>query len=370
VRVLHAAAEIAGQASILCRALRDRGIDATALAYNAQYPAYPTDVLLPYDGRPPVPRLLGYLKTALRFTGRYDLIHVHFGRSLVPPWNLDLPVHRLLGTPLVFHFHGCDVRRRVMMLERHPGQAACAECDPFCIPGRQIQVIAQSARHGRATYVSTPDLLESVPHAEHLPVALDVAAWRGAGAARPDALAPQPPAAPKPRADGRFVVLHVPTNRLIKGTRWIEQGVARAREAEPRIEWRLLEGAAWSEVREAMLAADLVIDQVFLGWYGLVAVEAMALGKPVVGFIRPDFEPLARSLGLPLVRTTKENVAQAVLDLARDPLRRAELGARGIDYALRVHDAPVLAARLAARYEEILAGRGTRGRAAGAAGAA
>jgi len=181
MKVLHAAAEIAGQASILCRALRELGVDATALAYNAQYPVYPTDILLPYDGKPRVPRLLGYLKTAARFTGRYDLIHVHFGRGLVPPWNPDLPVHRALGTKLVFHFHGCDVRNRALMLARH-ASAACTECEPFCVPERQRRVIAQSRKYGATTYVSTPDLLESVPHAEHLPVALDVAAWAGPGA--------------------------------------------------------------------------------------------------------------------------------------------------------------------------------------------
>ncbi|MEO6463441.1 MAG: glycosyltransferase, partial [Candidatus Eisenbacteria bacterium] len=124
MKVLHAAAEIAGQASILCRALRAHGVDATALAYNAQYPAYPTDVLVPHDGKPAVPRLLGYLSTAARFIGRYDLVHVHFGRSLVPPWNLDLPLHKALGTKLVFHFHGCDARNRGLMLERHPDSAA------------------------------------------------------------------------------------------------------------------------------------------------------------------------------------------------------------------------------------------------------
>jgi glycosyltransferase involved in cell wall biosynthesis len=357
MKVLHAAAEIAGQASILCRGLRALGVDATALAYNAEYPAYPTDILLPHDRKSPVPRLLGYLATAARHTGRYDLVHVHFGRSLVPPWNLDLPVHRLLGTPLVFHFHGCDVRRRAMMLENHPGQAACAECEPFCLPERQRRVIAQSLEFGAATFVSTPDLLESVPHAEHLPVALDVAAWREAR--------------PAPRRDDRVVVLHVPTHRLIKGTRWIEQGVQEARAVDPRIEWRLLENAAWSDVRAAMMDADVIVDQVFLGWYGLVAVEAMALGKAVVGFIRPDFEPLARSLGLPLVRTTKERVAGAVLELARDHARRSELGARGVDYALRVHDTPVVAGRVAARYREILAAAAERrgGRRAAGAGA-
>ena len=348
MKVLHAAAEIAGQASILCAALRARGIDATALAYNAQYPAYPTDVLVPHDGKPALPRLLGYLSTAARFIGRYDLVHVHFGRSLVPPFNVDLPVHRALGTKLVFHFHGCDVRNRALMLERHPLAAACAECDPFCVPERQRRAIAQSARYGAATFVSTPDLLESVPHAEHLPVALDVPAWQASAAAgaRPD--------------DGRVRVLHVPTNRLIKGTRWIEQGMARATAADPRLDYRLLEHAAWADVRAAMAQADVVIDQVFLGWYGLVAVEAMALGKPVVGFIRPDFEERARALDLPLVRCTKDDVGEVVRALAADPARRAALGEAGRAYASRVHDAGVIAARLAATYTHVLAGGGAR----------
>ncbi len=343
MKVLHAAAEIAGQASILCAALRGLGVDATALAYNAQYPAYPTDVLVPHDGKPALPRLLGYLSTAARFIGRYDLVHVHFGRSLVPPYNFDLPVHRALGTKLVFHFHGCDARNRALMLERHPLAAACAECDPFCVPERQRRAIAQSARYGAATFVSTPDLLESVPHAEHLPVALDVGAWQAA-------------AGPAAGSDDRVRVLHVPTNRLIKGTAWIGRGMERAGEADPRIDYRLLEHAAWTDVREAMARADIVIDQVFLGWYGLVAVEAMALGKPVVGFIRPDFEARARALDLPLVRCTKDDVGDVVRALAADPARRAALGEAGRAYVRRQHDAPVIAARLLATYEAALSG--------------
>ena len=37
-----------------------------------------------------------------------------------------------------------------------------------------------------------------------------------------------------------------------------------------------------------LAAADLVVDQLVLGWYGAVAVEAMALGRPVLAYIRED----------------------------------------------------------------------------------
>src|SRR6058998_2007963 len=34
--------------------------------------------------------------------------------------------------------------------------------------------------------------------------------------------------------------------------------------------------------------ADLLVDQLLTGWYGAVAVEMMALGKPVVCYLRED----------------------------------------------------------------------------------
>jgi len=76
----------------------------------------------------------------------------------------------------------------------------------------------------------------------------------------------------------------------------------------------------------------------------------------VVGFIRGDFEPRARELGLPLVRCTKDDVGEVVAALAADPARRAALGEEGRAYARRVHDAPVIARRLVETYRAALGG--------------
>lgn len=342
MRVLHAAAEIAAQAGVLAEALRGVGVAAESWAYNAEYNAFPSDRALGYDARPILPRVLGYLKTTLQAAGRFDLLHVHFGRSLVPPLNLDLPLHAALGTPMVFHFHGCEVRNRLHMLQRH-ARAACTECDPFCVPARQKQVIAQARRYGRAILVSTPDLLESVPDAEHFPVAIDLDRW-----------SPLPPAEWQPSAPGRLRVLHAPTNRLIKGTRLVVEAVEAARRRVPGIEFELLEGVPWLELRERMRRVDVVVDQMFLGWYGLTAVEAMALEKPVLGFLRADFEP--RAGDLPLLRVESvASLANALVELAEDAVLRSAAGAAGRAYAARVHAAPVLARRLLALYETVVA---------------
>src|SRR5262245_34248156 len=131
MRVLHAPAEIAGQASILARALRGLGVEAHSLAYNPGLPQYQPDEMRGYDDQPLLPRYLGYLASTARNLWRWDVYHFHFGRTLIPPHNLDLALHGWMGRKVVFHYHGCDVRDRAMMRARHT-HATCTECDPFC----------------------------------------------------------------------------------------------------------------------------------------------------------------------------------------------------------------------------------------------
>ena len=42
------------------------------------------------------------------------------------------------------------------------------------------------------------------------------------------------------------------------------------------------------EARKRYETADILIDQLLAGWYGGLAVELMALGKPVICYIRED----------------------------------------------------------------------------------
>ncbi len=54
-----------------------------------------------------------------------------------------------------------------------------------------------------------------------------------------------------------------------------------------RFEFTLVEGLHREEAKRLYERADLFVDQLILGWYGGVAVELMALGKPVIAHIRP-----------------------------------------------------------------------------------
>src|SRR5438105_3843196 len=212
-------------------------------------------------------------------------------------------------------------------------RGACTECAPFCIPPRQRRILASAARHADLELVSTPDLLESATRAIHFPVAADLSEY---------------PFTP-PKGAARLV-LHAPTNRLIKGTRHVERAYEQARRGFPGTEFVVVERKPWKELRDLMMLADVVVDQVFMGWYGMVAVEAMAMGKPVLCFIRPDFEPLLRDC--PIVRCTLEDLPERLAELLGDPARCRALGEAGRAYVEREHAHTALARKLVELYRD------------------
>jgi glycosyltransferase involved in cell wall biosynthesis len=108
--------------------------------------------------------------------------------------------------------------------------------------------------------------------------------------------------------------------------------------------------------------ADLVIDQLLVGWYGGMAVEAMALGKPVISYIREGdlrFIPPAMSSQLPIIRATPSTLYDVLsewLTVRRQELSR--VGSRSRAYVERWHDPLWIANRLKREYETIVAERG------------
>ena len=139
------------------------------------------------------------------------------------------------------------------------------------------------------------------------------------------------------------MVVHAPTDRAVKGSRHVIEAVELLRAEGVRVRLELLEGLTHDKVRELTGAADIVVDQLMIGWYGGFAVEAMALAKPVVCFIREDQNPFGASL--PIVRATPSTLVDRLRELLADPARLAELGAAGRKFVETEHDPRRLARR-------------------------
>jgi glycosyltransferase involved in cell wall biosynthesis len=153
------------------------------------------------------------------------------------------------------------------------------------------------------------------------------------------------------------LVVHAPFQPGVKGTRFVLDAVERLKAEGVELEFVLLEGKTIEEARRLYERADLLVDQLLLGWYGGIAVELMALGKPVVCHIREsDLGVLPEEMRaeLPIIPATTETI----YDVLREWLtqRRSELpevGRRGRAFVERWHDPVKIAEGLKDVYAEI-----------------
>ncbi|HVL87305.1 MAG TPA: glycosyltransferase [Candidatus Thermoplasmatota archaeon] len=339
MRILHAPAVVGGNAWTLSRAERRLGLDSrVALAVPNAF-GYRHDDLVVADGDGALARLAKLSRYAWRAARTYDAFHFNYGHTLLDfPQRgldlLDLPLFRATGKPLVVTFQGCDVRPGVPDLSH--GQRGCPDCDPRWNAGkaRRARRIAKAAS---TIFCLNPDLLTLVP-GEFLPYT----------AVEPSEWTPAPP-----REDGGPVrILHAPSNRAFKGSDVIEAAVHRLAKRRP-IEYVLVEKVPHARVRALYESADIVVDQVRVGWYGGLAVEAMALGKPVLAYIREadlEFVPDDFARDLPIVRTTPESIERDLERLVDAPDERRRVGERSRRFVERHHDPTRIARRVAKAY--------------------
>ncbi len=108
--------------------------------------------------------------------------------------------------------------------------------------------------------------------------------------------------------------------------------------------------------------ADIICDMLTLGYYGAGVREGLMLGKPVVCFMRPEWMEKMRSEipdyvdEMPIVSATPETVHDVLVDLIENPAKRAEIGRRSREFALKWLSADAAAAHFDKVYRGLLAG--------------
>jgi glycosyltransferase involved in cell wall biosynthesis len=301
LRVTHCPVNTAGIPWTNVEAQRRLGVDARLVVFN-RYRLHPeADWSL---DRPQglVAAQAAQWRAFAKLAPRTDVFHFYFGLTLVPK-SVQFSLLRALRKRSVMHFLGSDIR------------------------GKAPEELAWARRAG-TRIVGSYDAARWVPDALVIPPGIDLRR-----------IEPAPPADRE-----RPVVIHAPSSRRRKGT---EHVVAAC--AELPVELEIVEGLRHDEAFERFRSADIVVDQLNAGWYGVFAIECMALGKPVVTFLHEEAvrrTEEAFDLEVPLVGATKETLRDALRPLVVSFEERRRIGAAGRAYVERVHDADAVAARL------------------------
>jgi hypothetical protein len=344
MKVLHLPTTVGGMGWALAEAERAHGVDARVLAlYQNEY-LYPADIDLRLEQRGVTGRLRGHLAAFVRYRTGFDAYHFNYGSSLVHFLRrgitlLDLPFYDSRARKIVT-FNGCDARQKfpTMARNRTAGNcvAACFEDDCYggmCNSGEldrnRRRAIEKAERHADHLFAVNPDLLYFLP--------------REKTTFLPYAVVRRNTALKERFFEGDAVhIVHAPTQRAAKGTPAILAALDQLRSEEgDRVRVTLVENCSQQRAQEIYRSADLVIDQLLVGWYGAVAVEAMYMGVPVACYINDDhlqLVPAAMARDLPLLRVTPATLLTQLRCFVRDREAAVDLGARGRAFAESWHD--------------------------------
>ncbi len=245
---------------------------------------------------------------------------------------------RRAGIHVALLFHGSDIRSPSRHRER-------ARWSPFG-PGGWDQtaalerVTAENAALVREldlpVFVSTPDLFHDVAHAQWLPVVVDPQRWHTERAALVGRERP--------------LVVHIPSRSIVKGTDLIDPVLQRLAD-EGLIDYRSITGLSNDEMVGAYGEADVVVDQLRIGTYGVAACEAMAAGRVVISHVDTDARREVRDragLEVPIVEATADTLEHVVRELVSDPRPALALAASGPAFVNELHDGSASALALAA----------------------
>jgi glycosyltransferase involved in cell wall biosynthesis len=309
LRVVHCPVNMGSMGWTNVQMLRRKGVDARLVLFEPRrLRPYEVDIVLNrpqnfWRGQ------LVQLRAFASLLPKTDIFHFYFGLTLVPK-SIQFPVLKAFGKKSVFHFLGSDIR------------------------GKTPEELAYG-RRADAQIVGSYDAIRWIPEAEVVPVGLDLSKYD-----------------PTPVShNGKVRIVHAPTKRTVKGT----EAVISACEQLP-VELDLIENLRHNEAVERYRQADIVVDQLKVGWYGVFAIEGMALGKPVVTFLHDAaVERTERTFGVevPIVSATEETLVERLRPLVESAEERRRLGEAGRAYVEQVHDAEKVADRLIEIYERL-----------------
>ncbi len=320
--ILHGTIDIANQMFTLTKELKMRGYLACSLNYYPNYLAYEkADYTLDINMFTDIKEANYFYRHVMkRYIEHFDIFHFHFGTSLTLD-NSDLPLLSELNKKIFMHHWGSDVRRYSLSVRYNP-YTVVKVSDEYSIL-KKLEMLGKFIKTcfvaDYELYLHVKDFYEKIII---LPQAINLDNY--------DFIPPQS------KIKNKIRIVHAPTNRVVKGTNFVLRAINELYESY-KIELILVENMSHQRALEIYKSADIIIDQLCIGTYGLFALEAMALGKPVIAYINEEFSKFYPQ-DLPIISANPDNVKQVLKNVLDNIEILDEISYRSRKYVERYHD--------------------------------
>lgn len=283
-----------------------------------------------------------------------DRLHFYCDRGILPPIapltfdTRELKIYRLMGIPVFLYTYGADVR--TIEETRILGEPnCCTECESvgtacICTKNRKDENIARLSDLVRTVFCMG-DMCEYVPFARkdlfYWPVDIEGEAQK------------YRPVYPEAIEEGPLRIVHATNHRQFKGTHFLEEAVKDLRMDGFDVELCIVEKTSNLVALDMYRSADIVFDQCLVGFHGYFALESMAMGKPVMCFIRKPAEYLLSVSECPIINTNMYTLKDDIRALYRDRMTLRSIGVRSRQYVEKYFSLRAFAERLHRSYKEI-----------------
>jgi len=357
MRILHLPTNIAGNSWGLSQGEKKIGLESEVLVFGTNYLSYPADKIISVPKNPlfRIPVYLGKsLYFFLNYRTKYDIFHFDFGSSfldyprIMSAW--DLPYYPS-KTKLFVTYNGCDARQKYPTMKR----AAIAAChNPKCYGGMcnsgrwdliRKKKMAKFALYTNHMFAVNPDLLWFLPNDKASFLPYTVPNWY------------EEIEKPSFSIRRKLRIVHAPTNREAKGSEIILKALHNLESKFPNaIETVLVEGKSHTEATAIYKNADLIVDQILIGWYGGLAVEVMRMGKPVAVYIREEdlhFIPqgMRKDIDDAFIRIQPNTIEEVLTKYISDRKALREKAENAYDYVYKWHDPVKIALQVKEYYD-------------------
>lgn len=278
---------------------------------------------------------------------KYDVFHFFFNRGILPSWKwggihpFELFMLKLFKKRLFVYAFGGDVRtqEKTQALGKYNCCNHCPSIGRACVcdESKHQQNFARVKEYADEIF-SMGDMTEYTPGSNndlfYWPIDVQAAAY----------------VEHEMKNSSTVKIVHAPNHRHFKGTDYLIKVVEKLKKEGHPIEIILVEKLSNEQALEIYRQADIVAEQFLIGWHGYTAIEAMALGKPVISYIRKP-EYLLAPEECPIVSANPDDLEQALKDLITDFEKRRILGLKGRRYVEKYYSLEAFSERLRKVYE-------------------
>lgn len=264
----------------------------------------------------------------------YDIYHFHYAETLVDDFS-DLAQLKKHRKKAVMHHWGNDVRFHEQARERNK-YVYTGDSPENEVMDKKLTAISAIVKDAIVQDYEVYDYIKDYYERVHvLPIAVNL-----------DHIPYVEEAENKVP-----LLIHAPTNPLFKGTAHFEKAIEQLKE---RYEFNYvrIEQLNHEKALQMYQKADIILDQILCGSYGLFSVEAMAMGKPVVTYVRDDLLPTFPEIP-PIVNANPDTLYDKIELLIKYPEVRKAYGKQGRRYVEAYHSSAVVTKQLEEIYKQL-----------------